>query len=254
MTDFEIDAKIVKQFNKTAESYSKDIIFSQGIDLEIILTEVNADHKMTVLDVATGAGHVAMKIAPFVKSVNAIDITPKMIEILKQNIQYKNIKNIVAEIMPADNLEFKEDTFDVITCRFATHHFTNVKKFLSEIKRVLKPNGKLILVDIIAPETKSMNNFVNHINKLRDNSHVKQCSEAEWESIFVELNFNILNKQNNPLTHDLDSWFARAKTSNENMEKIVDAFNSSSEAKIQFQFDSKIKSFVEESMIFTLQI
>ncbi len=254
MTDFEIDTKTVEQFDKTAENYSKDTIFSRGIDLEIILDKINPNFTMTVLDVATGAGHVAMKIAPFVKSVNAIDITPKMIEILKQNINHKNIKNIVAEIMPADNLKFKEDTFDIITCRFATHHFSDVKKFLSEIKRVLKHNGKLILVDIIAPETKSMNDFVNHINKLRDHSHVKQFNIAEWESMFSEQKFNVLNKQSNPLTHDLDSWFSRAKTSNADMEKIIDEFTNSPEAKSQFQFDSKKKSFVEDSMIFTLQI
>jgi len=254
MTNFGIDAKIIEQFDKTAENYSKDPFFSLGNDLEIILHEINPNSSMTVLDVATGAGHVAMKIAPFVKLVNAIDITPKMIEILKQNISNKNIKNIVAKIMPSDSLEFEDDTFDVVTCRFASHHFNDVTKFLSEIKRVLKSKGKLVLVDIIAPETKSMSDFVNLINKLRDHSHVKQFSKTEWESMFFQQNYKIVKMQSNPLTHNLDDWLARAKTSDLDSKKIIDEFNSSTEARIQFHFEPIKSSFIEDSMIFTLQI
>ena len=92
-----------------------------------------------------------MKIAPFVELVYAVDITPKMIEILEKTMMSKNIQNIIPQIMFADDLKFENDFFDVITCRFATNHFIDVRKFLSEIKRVLKPNGRLILGDIVAP-------------------------------------------------------------------------------------------------------
>ena len=75
MIDLEVNAKIIEQFDKTAENYSKDTIFSRGNDLEIVLKEMNPNSTMAVLDVATGPGHVAIKISPFVKSVYAIDIT-----------------------------------------------------------------------------------------------------------------------------------------------------------------------------------
>ena len=253
MTSSKFDTEVIDQFDKTAESYSKDNIFSHGMDLDIILREIDPKSTMIVLDVATGSGHVALKISPFVKSVYAIDITPKMIKIFRQKLESEKIKNIIAKVMSADKLEFSDNMFDIITCRFATHHFTNIKKFLSEIKRVLKPNGKLILVDIIAPSSKSMGDFVNFINKQRDHTHIKQFSEVEWESIFSGQNFSILNKQSNPLKHNLENWLNRAKTKDEDRKKIIKEFKNSSEAQIQFRVDPKIESFVEDSMIFTIQ-
>lgn len=209
---------------------------------------------MTVLDVATGAGHVAMKIAPFAKKVHAIDITPKMITLLQDGLESKSIKNVETSIMHADNLEFADNSFDAVTCRFAAHHFLDVPKFLSEIKRVLKPRGKLILEDIIAPSSKPMGEFVNHINRLRDHTHVREFSESEWESMFQEQGFLMLRKRDNPLKHELDDWFKRAKTSHEDRENVVEKFRDSSEAQTQFQVHSSMTSFVEDSMIFTVRI
>ena len=248
------NADIVDQFNKTAENYSQDNLFSNGHDLDIMLKQAHPNPSTVALDVATGAGHVAMKIAPFAKKVYAIDITPKMIALLQDSLDYKHIKNVEASVMHADNLEFPDDFFDIVTCRFATHHFTDVSKFLSEVKRVLKSNGKLVLTDIIAPSSKSMSKFVNEINKLRDHTHVRELSESEWESMFQEQNFTVLKKYNNPLTHDLDDWFKRAKTSDDDKKKIIEKFRGEFESQIVFKVDSKIRSFVEDSMIFTVQI
>ena len=76
------DSEIIKQFDKTAENYSKEYIFSKGNDLDRMLKQANLNPTYTVLDVDTGAGHVAIKFAPFVKKVHAVDITPKMISLL----------------------------------------------------------------------------------------------------------------------------------------------------------------------------
>ena len=248
----EFDAEIIDQFDRTAENYSKDNLFANGSDLDIILKQTHPNPTTNALDVATGAGHVAIKIAPFAKKIHAIDITPKMI-ILQENLKSKNIHNVNVSVMHVDSLKFADDSFDVVTCRFAAHHFTDVKNFLSETKRVLKPKGKLILADIIAPSSKQMGNFVNEINKLRDHTHVKEFSESEWESMFLQYGFTVLSKHENPLKHDLKDWFNRAKTSDEDQRKILDKFKNSPDAQTQFQVDSQITSFVEDSVIFTLQ-
>ncbi|MGI9566325.1 MAG: class I SAM-dependent methyltransferase [Nitrosopumilus sp.] len=248
------DSEIIKQFDKTAENYSKDYIFSNGTDLDTMLKQAHLNPTTTVLDVATGAGHVAMKIAPFAKKVHAVDITPKMISLLQDDLESKNIKNVETHIMHVNNLQFVDDSFDVVTCRFATHHFANVRAFLSEVKRVLRPKGKLILTDIIAPSSKPMEEFVNEINRLRDHTHVRQFSESEWESILLEQNFAIVDRHNNPLRHDFESWLERAKTSKENRNRIVGMFRNSSEAQSQFQTDPQMKFFIEDSMIFTAQV
>ena len=248
------DSEIIKQFDKTAENYSKEYIFSNGNDLDIMLKQANLDPTYTILDVATGAGHVAIKFAPFVKKVHAVDITPKMIFLLQNNLESKNIKNVETHIMHVNHLQFTDASFDVVTCRFATHHFTDVMTFLSEVKRVLRPKGKLILTDIIAPSSNPMEEFVNEINRLRDHTHVRQFNESEWEIMLQQQNFAIVDRHNNPLRHDFESWLERAKTIQEDRNRIADKFRNSSEAQIQFQTDSQMKFFVEDSIIFTAQI
>ena len=249
-----LDSEIIKQFDKTAENYSKDYIFSNGNDLDTMLKQAHPNPRSTVLDVVTGAGHVAMKIAPFAKQVHAVDITPKMISLLQNDLESKNIRNVKTHIMHVNNLEFTDASFDVVTCRFAAHHFADVESFLSEVKRVLKPKGKLILTDIIAPSSKPMDEFVNEINRLRDHTHVRQFSESDWENMLQKQNFAIIDKHDNPLKHDFESWFERAKTSQEDRNRIADKFRNSSDAQTQFQVDSQVKFFVEDSIIFTAQI
>ena len=250
----EFDAEIINQFDKTAENYSKASLFSNGSDLEIILKQVHPNPTFTVLDIATGPGAVAMKISPFAKKVYAIDITPKMIALLEKNLEANNIKNVSTQIMHVENLKFGDDFFDVVTCRFAAHHFTDVRKFLTETKRVLKPHGKLVLEDIIAPSSESMANFVNEINQLRDHTHVKELSESEWKSVLREQGFTLLHKHDNPIKHDFADWFNRAKTSTEDRKKILQKFENSLESQKQFQVDSHLNSFIEDSMIFTARI
>ena len=245
------DSEIIQQFDKTAENYSKDYIFSNGDDLDTMLKQANPNPTTIVLDVATGAGHVAMKIAPFAKKVHAIDITPKMVSLLQDDLESKNIKNVETHIMNVNDLQFADGSFDVVTCRFATHHFADVRTFLSEVRRVLRPKGKLILTDIIAPSSKPMGEFVNKINRLRDHTHVRQFSKSEWESILLEQNFAIVDRHDNPLIHDFESWLERAKTSEEDRHMIADMFRNSSEAQSQFKTDSQMRFFTEDSMIFT---
>ena len=254
MSNSEFDTKIIDQFDRTAENYSKASLFSTGSDLEIILKQTHPNPTFTILDIATGPGHVAMKVAPFAKKVYAIDITPKMIALLEENLEANNIKNVSPKIMHVENLKFEDNFFDVVTCRFAAHHFADIGKFLSETKRVLKPNGKLVLEDIVAPSSKPMGDFVNEINQLRDNTHVKELSELEWESILQEHGFTLLHKHDNPIKHDLIDWFNRAKTNTEDRKKILQKFENSSESQNQFQVDSNLSSFVEDSMIFTARI
>ena len=92
----------IKQFSKTSKNYSKDILFSHGKDLDMIIKFVKPKKFMNMLDIATGAAHVAIKLSQYVKCVEAIDITPKMIQEAEKNIKSQNITNIKTKVMEAD--------------------------------------------------------------------------------------------------------------------------------------------------------
>ena len=97
-----------------------------------------------MLDVATGPGLDALKIAERASKVYAIDISEPMIEEAKKKAEEKEIKNIEFSVEDAYTLPFDKEMFDTVICNNALHNMINPHKALSEIRRVLKPNGRLI--------------------------------------------------------------------------------------------------------------
>ena len=98
----------------------------------------------TVLEVACGTGRVTLEIAKQVKKVYAIDISSQMIDVARKNINEKGIDNIELSVEDAYSTPFDNDMFDIVICINALHNMIYPEKALSEIKRVLKPEGKLI--------------------------------------------------------------------------------------------------------------
>jgi len=96
---------------------------------------------MNVLEVATGTGLIAINIASYVHSVEAIDFSPKMIKTAKKK---KVPNNVHFSIDDATRLSFADNTFDAVIISNALHIVPDPVKVLRDISRVLKPNGLLI--------------------------------------------------------------------------------------------------------------
>jgi ubiquinone/menaquinone biosynthesis C-methylase UbiE len=99
-----------------------------------------------ILEVATGTGLVALKVAGQSSKVYGIDISSPMIEEAKRKMEEKEIKNIELSVEDAYALPFDNDMFDTIICNNVLHNMKYPENALSEIKRALKPGGKLIAV------------------------------------------------------------------------------------------------------------
>lgn len=100
-----------------------------------------------VLDVATGTGMVALAAAQCLKGsghVQAIDLSKKMINQAQSNLKHAGLDNVDFHIMDAENLDFKSNYFDVITCSYGLFFMPNMSAALKSWLRVLKPGGKLI--------------------------------------------------------------------------------------------------------------
>jgi len=94
--------------------------------------------------VNTGPGLVALKIAERAAQVYAVDISQPMIEEAEKKMMEKKIKNVEFSVEDAYTLPFDNDMFDTVICNSALHNMVNPQKALSEIRRVIKPNGRLI--------------------------------------------------------------------------------------------------------------
>jgi len=98
----------------------------------------------TVLEVACGTGRATLEIAKQANKVYAIDISSQMIDVARKNIKEKGINNIELSVEDAYSLPFDNEMFDIVICINSLHNMIYPEKALSEIKRVLKPEGRFI--------------------------------------------------------------------------------------------------------------
>lgn len=132
-------------WNESAETYPRILRWLEpyGFDL---LARVDPKVRERALDIATGPGEPALTIARMVGldgEVTGIDLSEKMIERATQAAKERRIPNAVFRVMDAEALDFPDDTFDLATSRFGFQIFTNPEAVAKEVRRVLKPRGRL---------------------------------------------------------------------------------------------------------------
>ena len=119
---------------------------------EIVEISIDSSPKK-ILDIATGTGDIAIKFSRIKGSIiEAVDVSKNMLKIAHNKIEKLNIHNINFKICEAENLVFEDNHFDIISIGYGVRNFTNLNKGLSESYRVLKKNGKLIILETSIPE------------------------------------------------------------------------------------------------------
>jgi len=147
--------QVAKMFDAISGKYDfLNHFLSLGIDIrwrkKAIRLLANSKPKF-ILDVATGTGDFAieaLKLHP--EKIVGVDISEGMLEIGKGKMKAKNYESVI-ELMRADseNLPFEENKFDAVIVAFGVRNFENLEKGLSEIFRVLKPNGRILFSDAL---------------------------------------------------------------------------------------------------------
>jgi ubiquinone/menaquinone biosynthesis C-methylase UbiE len=103
---------------------------------------------MRVLDLASGSGHPALDIAQLVRpggSVVATDLVPEMVEAVRRRAQEAGLDNLEARVVDAEAIDFRDESFDAVTCRFGVMFCPEPEKAASEVHRVLRPGGRFAL-------------------------------------------------------------------------------------------------------------
>jgi ubiquinone/menaquinone biosynthesis C-methylase UbiE len=197
-----------EHFGRTAAHYLTSKPHAKGASLERMVALAQPQPAWRVLDVATGAGHTAYAFAPHVARVWATDITDEMLDVVRGEVARRGVANIRVAHARAEALPFEDQSFDLVTCRIAPHHFDSIPKFLGETRRVLKQDGRLALVDNVVPEG-SVGDYVNAFERLRDPSHLRACTMAEWHAAFGNAGFAIVHEEEIEKDMEFASWAAR---------------------------------------------
>ena len=136
-------------------------ILSMGIDVswrKKVVKSAKKQNPKTILDIATGTGDLAIAMAKATDAkITGFDLSAGMLEVGKRKIAEENLQDRIEMIQgDAEKMPFADDAFDVITVAFGVRNFENLKKGLDDIYRVLKPGGKLIILEFSQPQAAPM--------------------------------------------------------------------------------------------------
>ncbi|GAB3665473.1 hypothetical protein GCM10028791_41230 [Echinicola sediminis] len=184
------NTNIVKQFSKQAGAYTSIASHSDSLDKLISISSPTKSDN--VLDIACGSGIVSCKFAKYTHHVTGIDMTQGMLDEAKKLQARHNLTNVTWQIGDVESLPYEDDRFSIVISRFGFHHFLNPFKVLSEMKRVCKLEGKVLVIDVSLPDSKI--NKYNEMEKNRDYSHVAALSLTEFSNLFEKVGFKNLNR------------------------------------------------------------
>ncbi len=149
--------QVAKMFDNISENYDGlNRVISLGIDVswrKKVVKLVGENNPKQILDIATGTGDLAIMMASLnPDKIIGLDISKGMLEVGKKKIAKANLSEKIEMIVgDSEDMPFKDNTFDAITVSFGVRNFENLDKGLTEIKRILKPNGKLVILETSNP-------------------------------------------------------------------------------------------------------
>lgn len=183
-------------WSERAQLYRESEAHREGEDLDLVVEWSEAAE--TALDVATGGGHVARRLREAGINVVTIDPAPGM------------RPDVVSR---GEDLPFADETYDLVACRVAAHHFDDVEKALAEMARVSR--DRVIVVDNVFLDERA-----EDADRLRDPTHVRNYTEAEWRELFELAGLRIKDIRRLSKEIEVQPWLERAGTPEADAERV----------------------------------
>jgi ubiquinone/menaquinone biosynthesis C-methylase UbiE len=204
--------QVADAFGSTAASYLTSQVHATGADLQTLAAAVAATPGAAVLDMGCGAGHASFAVAPHAGAVVAYDIAPQMLATVASAAVDRGLSNIRTQQGAAEKLPFDDASFDWVVSRMSAHHWHDVPLALAEVRRVLKPGGRVMFIDIAGSEHPLLDTHLQAVEVLRDGSHIRDYRADEWVAFFADAGFEAVVRERWRLDIEFASWVARMRT------------------------------------------
>ncbi|MET0309844.1 MAG: methyltransferase domain-containing protein [Sphingomonas sp.] len=213
-------AQVLQQFDAQAAAYVASAVHATGEDLDRIEAEARRVAPRLALDLGSGGGHVAYRIATHAQRVIASDLSAEMLAAVADTARDRNLLNIETCVAPAEGLPFDEAVFDFLGCRFSAHHWQDFEGGLREARRVLAPGSTALFVDVVSPGPALLDTHLQAIELLRDVSHVRDYAGSEWGAALARAGFAVRTTRAGRLRMEFSVWTARMRTPEANVAAI----------------------------------
>ena len=185
-------------WSERAQAYRDSPGHRAGDDLDALIALCEPGPGVTALDVATGGGHVADRLRAEGCQVTTCDAAEGM----RPDV-----------VCPAEALPFADGSFDVVACRIAAHHFTDVAQAVREMARVSR---RLVVIE----DTLYTDPEVERAERLRDPTHVRNHTRDEWVQLVAGAGLRVTDENVFDKHHPLEAWLARTGCSGETAQQV----------------------------------
>jgi SAM-dependent methyltransferase len=185
-------------WSERAQAFRESATHREGPDLDLLIEWCEPGEGVQALDVATGGGHVARRLREAGCDVVSVDPAPGM------------QPTVVAR---AEHIPFADDSFDVVACRIAPHHFEDVRAAVREMARVSKDR-------VVVQDNLYLGDEVEEAEKLRDPTHVRCYSEDEWRTFFADAGLRVEAERVFERSVEVKPWLARVETPEEDAARV----------------------------------
>lgn len=173
--------RVPQEFDRLASAYARFSKQKSGREASEIIDWVRLRPHGFVLDAACGPGFLARTLAQRDARCFALDISPRMLELARFNDSRGMVPFTLGEV---EALPFGAGTFDLVTCTYAFANFWKPLAILSEFARVIRPDGRIAIVDVVAPENLRRRLRLNRVEALRSHLDTRIRSRTEFLKLF----------------------------------------------------------------------
>ncbi|MCE9994107.1 methyltransferase domain-containing protein [Enterobacter asburiae] len=244
---------VEKQFGSQASAYLSSAVHASGRDLTRLSERLAAFPQAHVLDLGCGAGHASFTAAQQVAQVTAYDLSAQMLQVVSDAAKAKGLNNVATRQGYAESLPFADESFGVVISRYSAHHWHDVGQALREVKRVLKPGGIFIVMDVMSPGHPVRDVWLQTVEALRDTSHVRNYSSGEWLQMTAEAGLISRSLITDRLPLEYSSWIARMRTP-EALSEAIRLYQESASAEVKAYFELQSDgSFTSDTIMAEVQ-
>jgi ubiquinone/menaquinone biosynthesis C-methylase UbiE len=171
-----------QRFNAIASNYATSEVHVSSPTLARLHTLLPGIK--SVCDVASGAGHTGLSFAKDASRIVAVDPAPKMLSEFRKLAVDRGVAVETVEAF-AESIPLPSGTFDLVVCRLAAHHFSDVGKAMAEMTRLAKSGGHVAIIDMEGNENSELDELNHDIEVLHDPTHVRSYTAKRWREMFA---------------------------------------------------------------------
>jgi ubiquinone/menaquinone biosynthesis C-methylase UbiE len=210
-----------REFGQQAARFGEQgLTLSNQAYLQWMVEHLALQRHFEVLDVAAGTGHLSRALAPHVKRVVALDLTPEMLDQGRREAAQQGLTNLVFEQGEAEHLTYPNEAFDLVVTRFSLHHFTDPQGSIQEMVRVCRRGGRVAIIDLVSPDDPAVAATYNHLERLRDPSHVRALTADELQRLMREAGLEVVRTVPRDVEVHLDRWLDLTHAASETRQTI----------------------------------